>query len=145
MSRHRLQTDLDEPFTGELTAGLHPDGTIEFENDKATVEDEDLARQLANRHTHVEYAGAVDDDSDESVADDSSADEAGEADDSDAETVAEPPLNPSEFSVDELEDALADGDYTVRELEVIGDAEEADKNRTTALDAIDGAIADVRE
>jgi hypothetical protein len=57
----------------------------------------------------------------------------------DENTVAEPPLNPDEFSVDALEEALADADYSDAELDAIADAEAAGEDRTTAHDAIDAA------
>lgn len=54
------------------------------------------------------------------------------------ETVAAAPLNPTDFAVSELRDALEDADYSDEELDAIEDLERADGSaRTTALDAID--------
>jgi len=74
----------------------------------------------------------------EPVADDEAA---GEGEDVDAEPteIADPPLNPADFAVDELRSALGDGGYDGSELDAIEAAERAGQERTTALDAIDAA------
>lgn len=56
--------------------------------------------------------------------------------------VADPPLNPADFAVEELREALAEGDYEAAELDAIADAEGAGKERTTAFEAIDAARED---
>jgi len=58
--------------------------------------------------------------------------------------VVDPPFDPTEKTVDELEDALADVD-DVDELEDLGEAEEHGDARSTALEAIDDRIAAVDE
>ena len=93
----------------------------------------DDAEYLVEERGGFEYA---DDDpgTNEDAADD--ADEAGGQ-------VAEPPLNPAEFSVDALREALGEGEYSDAELDAIAEAERADGSpRTTALDAIDAARED---
>jgi len=52
---------------------------------------------------------------------------------------ADPPLNPAEFSVNELRAALDEGDYSDAELDAIADAEASSDDRTTAQDAINAA------
>lgn len=52
------------------------------------------------------------------------------------------PFDPAEYSVDELEDALAADDYSAADLDALSDAERDGKDRTTALDAIDAARGD---
>ena len=54
---------------------------------------------------------------------------------------AAPPVDPGEYSVDELRDHLADHDYTANELDALAEAERDGDDRTTALDAIDAARA----
>jgi hypothetical protein len=68
-----------------------------------------------------------------------------EGDDSGADAPAPvAPLDPSEYTVDELRDALVDGDYSVHELKAVGNAEERGQDRTTALEAVDTAIQQAR-
>ena len=50
--------------------------------------------------------------------------------------VNEPPVDPTELTVDELRDALTAGDYSDAELGAIQAAEEAGDSRSTALDAV---------
>jgi len=52
------------------------------------------------------------------------------------------PVDPGEYSVDELRDHLADQDYTADELDALAEAERDGDDRTTALDAIDAARGD---
>jgi len=73
------------------------------------------------------------DDVDETAIEESSPDEA------EAE-VADPPLDPTQFSVDDLKTELDAGDFSDAELDALEDAERADDDpRTTALDAIEAA------
>jgi len=58
--------------------------------------------------------------------------------------VVEPPFDPTEKTVDELEEALADVD-DIDELEALADAESVGEDRTTALEAIRDRIAAVEE
>jgi len=51
------------------------------------------------------------------------------------------PFDPSDYTVDELRDALAEG-YTDDELDALYQAEDDGKDRETALDAIDAARGD---
>jgi hypothetical protein len=61
----------------------------------------------------------------------------GTPDESEAEDL-DAPVDPAAHSVPELEDALADGDFSDAELDAIEEAERTDGSpRTTALDAID--------
>lgn len=52
----------------------------------------------------------------------------------------EPPFNPGEKTVDELEAELEDGDYGSSELTELAAAEEEGKNRETAIEAIEAHI-----
>ncbi|WP_435175643.1 hypothetical protein [Halorussus sp. AFM4] len=56
-----------------------------------------------------------------------------------SDDAVEPPFDPSEFNVDELEERLEGADLTVDELDALADAEADGKNRETALDAISDA------
>jgi hypothetical protein len=47
-----------------------------------------------------------------------------------------PPIDPADHTVDELEAALDESDYSSAELDALETAEEQGKNRTTALDEI---------
>lgn len=82
-------------------------------------------------------ADATDGDSDTSVDEADSDETADDEDSSGSDGADEPPLNPDDFAVPELEDALEDGDYSGEELDAIEAAERADGSpRSTALDAI---------
>lgn len=77
---------------------------------------------------------------------DEAADETDEEDsDDDATGVTESPLNPSEFSVADLTDEMAERDLSVAELEALLEAEKAGGERTTAVSAIEDAIEDADE
>lgn len=52
---------------------------------------------------------------------------------------AEPPLDPGEYTIAELEEALAEGDYSGDELTAITAAEAAGEDRKGAHDTIDAA------
>lgn len=52
---------------------------------------------------------------------------------------AAPPFDPTELTVDEIEDEIDDGDYSDAELEAVAAVEKSDDSRETALDAIDEA------
>ena len=52
---------------------------------------------------------------------------------------AKPPINPSEFTVDELEAEVSESDYSNTELDAIAAAEADGEDRNTALEAIDEA------
>lgn len=64
-------------------------------------------------------------------------DEAGVVDESDADDA--PPIDPTEYTVDELRDVLAEGGFDAETLDVIAGAERAGESRQTALDALDAA------
>lgn len=78
--------------------------------------DEDTASRLAENYNYERVEG------DES--------EDGESED------VEPPFDPTEYTVDELDSRLADNDYTDDELAALRDAEESGEGRTSALDVI---------
>lgn len=82
----------------------------------------------------------VETDSDEAGAADESDDEDGEGepDDEEADT-DDAPIDPTEYTVDELRDVLAEGGFDADTLDTIADAERAGEGRQTALDAIDAA------
>jgi len=64
---------------------------------------------------------------------------AGESDSED-DGGAEPPVAPSELTVDELEATLDESDYSDAELQALRAAEADGKDRSSALDAIDGHL-----
>jgi hypothetical protein len=82
---------------------------------------EDVADQIAAAHPH--QVEQTDD----------------EPTDTDDESEATSPIDPTEHTVPELEDALEEGDYSDAELDAIADAEAAGESRNTALDAIEAA------
>ncbi len=58
----------------------------------------------------------------------------------DGEEIADPPLDPTQFSVDDLKTELNAGDFSDAELDALEAAERSDDDpRTTALDAIEAA------
>ena len=120
---HELQlTTDDEDVT--LPIGQHPDGVLTFEGGTAAVDDESVARVIDNTYPNIEYVG----------------DDAGsEPDQEDDDVVAEPPFDPTEKTVGELEELLEEDDYSAAELDAIAAAEQAGEDRSTALDAIDAA------
>lgn len=120
MAPHRVTHDLEEDPVVYDNQVL--DEPLEFEDGEATLESEDAARNLARRHTHVEYGGRV----------------YAETDSEDG--TAEPPIDPAEQNLDELEEALKEGDFTDEELDAIRAAEEADDSpRSGATDLIEAA------
>ena len=100
-----------------LTLGAHPDGELSFEGGTATVEDETLARRLAERYVRLEYVG--DADGDESVT---------------------PPVDPAEYTIDDLAVHLDAEAYSAAELQALLDAEVAGKDREGARDVIEAAL-----
>lgn len=118
----------DEDYTGTLTLGFHPDGELHFENGTATVEDEDVAAVLVDRYARIEYA-------------ETETDRSGDASATDAE-VAEPPFDPTEYTVDEVRDALEDDDYSDAELRALLAAEEAGQGRVGVSEAINERFED---
>lgn len=119
MASHRLRHDLDEDPT--VQDGHTLDEPLEFQDGEALVDDEETARQLAARHTHVEYVGPVD---------------AGDGGDTEAEPAATP-FDPGGYTIDDLESELSDGDYSDDELDALADAERNGQDREGALDTID--------
>jgi hypothetical protein len=75
----------------------------------------------------------------DSESDEDEADEEPESED-ESEGVAEPPFNPSELTVPEIEDELDAGDFSDAELAALYSAEAEAGERTTALEAIDDAL-----
>lgn len=55
--------------------------------------------------------------------------------------VADPPFDPGEYSIDDLETELSEGDYTDAELAALLDAEQAgDNTRSGAVDVIQSQL-----
>jgi hypothetical protein len=68
--------------------------------------------------------------------------EAEDVDDSDSDVeeepeVADPPIDPAEYTIDELQAGLAGSDYSNAELVALRSAEQDGKDRTGAKDTID--------
>jgi len=68
--------------------------------------------------------------------------EEGDIDDSDSDVeeepdVVDPPIDPGDYTIDELQDKLADSDYSDAELAALYSAEVEGRDRTGAKDAID--------
>ena len=128
---HELQLTTDEEDV-TLPIGQHPDGVLTFEGGTAAVDEESVARVIDDTYPNIEYvdgadAGAASDDADS------------EPDQEDDDVVAEPPFDPTEKTVGELEELLEEDDYSADELDAIAAAEEAGEDRSTAHDAIDAA------
>lgn len=65
--------------------------------------------------------------------------EAVDTDAGDEPEVAEPPIDPSELTLDDLEADLDENDYSAAELDALESAEEAAEDRSGAQDLIDAA------
>ena len=116
MSEHRLQlTGGDTEYTGELTFADAPDGLLTFEDGVASVEAETVAAGLEERYPNLDRLT-------EAAGDD------------------DPPADPGDMTITELEEHLADTDYTDDELRRLKTAEEEGEGRVGALDAIDNAL-----
>lgn len=126
---HELQLTTDEEDV-TLPIGQHPDGVLTFEGGTAAVDEKSVARVIDDTYPNIEYAGA-----DAGAASDDADSEPDQEDD----VVAEPPFDPTEKTVGELEELLEEGDYSAAELDAIAAAEEAGEDRSTAHDAIDAA------
>jgi len=128
VASHKLQTTHDDEFDGTLSLGVHPDGSLAFSDGEATVDQEDVATEIDSRYPNVEYVGEAD------GADASESESA-------ADGIAEPPLDPGDHTIGELEAELEQQDYSDAELEALLDAEAAGKNRAGATDAIEESLA----
>jgi len=86
----------------------------------------------------VDEDGASDDGAED--VDEASTDDGAEEPAADGEEVADPPLDPTQFTVDDLKTELDAGDFSDAELDALEEVERADDDpRTTALDAIEAA------
>jgi len=92
---------------------------------------EQEAKDLAKTQWALVYCGPVDEI--EVPVSFGSDDGGGEAE------VAEPPIDPSELTLDELEADLDENDYSAAELDALETAEEAAEDRNGAQDLIDAA------
>lgn len=129
----------DSDFSGALAIGAHPDSELEFEDGAATAEAE-LAEQIADRYPNLELGDTVEEEASDAPEPDDSVEDADEDGDEGDQVLPEPPIEPDEYSVDELRDELDDADYSDGQLDAIEAAEQEDGSpRSTALDAIDAA------
>jgi len=106
---------------------------IELTEDDPVLEDltEQEAEDLVQTQwalVHAEDGDGTDDETDES-----------DADTGDGAKVGEPPVDPSEYNLDELEAHLDENDYSAAELDALEAAEEAGEDRSGAQDLIDAA------
>lgn len=109
----------------------HDEARELYETGKVEVEDED---------GRVEAIVEVSDFDVNRVVEERNEPEDDENDAGDEENEVSAPFDPSDLTVDELDERLDETDLTASELEALGDAEEAGSNRATALDAIDDAL-----
>lgn len=128
---HELQLTTDEEDV-TLPIGQHPDGVLTFEGGTAAVDEESVARVIDDTYPNIKYVDGADAGADSDDAD-------SEPEQEDDDVVAEPPFDPTEKTVGELEELLEEGDYSAAELDAIAAAEEAGEDRSTAHDAIDAA------
>lgn len=134
MARYRLTHDLDDDPTVQDSHVL--DEPLEFSDGEAVVDDEDTARQLAERHTHVQFAGRVVDGGDaDGEAAGAEADTGGE--DETPDSVEDAPVDPREYTIGELDDDLDDRDLNDDQLDALAQAERDTQDREGALDTID--------
>lgn len=134
------------------TIRLRDDGPQSFQHrngvsasqDDPVVEDvpDDLAEYLVEDTGHFDYA----DDADaEAAAAGEMADDtvgAARAENAEPERAAastQPPFDPGEYNVGELESHLADNEFSEGELSALVEAERAGKGRTTAVEAFEDA------
>ena len=126
---HELRlSDADVADDATLTLGAHPDGELSFEDGTATVEDETLARRLAERYVRLEYVG------------DAGGDGSPGSDDTDGDESVTPPVDPAEYTIDDLAAHLDAAAYSDAELQALLDAEAAGKDREGAMDVIEAAL-----
>lgn len=125
MAGYLLRHDLDDDPV--LHAGYVLDEPLEFADGEAVVDDEEDARDLARRHTHVEYDGPV------QVSPET------ESQPSEASEEATLPFDPGELTLDELEGALQNV-TDIATLEAIRDAEDDGEGRKGALEVIEDRL-----
>ncbi|WP_226479167.1 hypothetical protein [Natrinema amylolyticum] len=121
MVYHEVQTTHNEDYDGTLTLGELPDGELSFDGGAAIVEDEGVATRLADRYVNLEYAGPVEGQGAES-------------------TETEPtdlPVDPTEYTIAELETELEDQEFSEDELQAVLEAEASGQDRDGATDAIE--------
>lgn len=106
---------------------LGDDSPLEFDENGFAEVDEERGRKLLAMHRHIERGGHG------PVEDDGGGDKPPDED-------VEPPFDPSEKTVDELQDALEQNEYSDAELEALAEAEADGKNRETALEAIEAEL-----
>ena len=133
----------DEVELDEETVESFPDyfERLEVAADSATTSTSDDVDETDSEPEAVQEETETDD-ADEASADDGAEADADDVDDTadDGEEVADPPLDPTQFSVDDLKTELDAGDFSDAELDALEEVERADDDpRTTALDAIEAA------
>lgn len=83
--------------------------------------------------------GDSDGDDPDAASDGDSASDAGSDDGEASDDEGGAPFHPGEYTVGELEERVASGDYSDAELEALAEAERANDDRTTAIEAIEEA------
>jgi len=110
----------DRPdYNGQLALALHPDGYLKFADGVAQVDSADLAADLTDRYGNVAILEAEDADA--------------ESAETEAETAG---LDPSNFTIAELEDAVSRGEITVDTAEAVLARERAGPNRVGAKELL---------
>ena len=116
------------------TFGAHPDGELTFVDGVAEVDD-DVAAAVVDRYPNIER---LEDRLETADADEDS--ESDEEPDGGAADTAEAPLNPAEYTIDELDDELSERDFSDEELQALRAAEQRGPDRAGAAEAIDSYL-----
>ena len=128
----RLELTRQPEFSGTLPFSFAPGGELTFADGVTTVPDDDPLEWLS-RYPALDVVNESDAPAETTAADT-------------AESADKPlALDPSNYSVSDLRDALSVTDLSVSDLEATLAAEESGKDRDTATEAIRGAMADAEE
>ena len=121
----RLHLTRDPDFSGTLPFAFAPDGELTFADGVTTVPDDDSLDWLS-RYPALD------------VVDESDAPDETDVDDADGPLA----LDPSNYTVSELRDALDVSELSDSDLDATLAAEESGKDRDTAKEAIRAAMTD---
>lgn len=113
----------------ELTEEQYENWSYQFERLDTPSEENDSEQTVADEA----------EESNESEDTEGTEENAEESDESE-EQVAEPPIDPGEYTIQDLDDEIAESDYSDAELRAIADAEIAGEDRSGAKTVINEAL-----
>lgn len=117
---------------------LEPGDEIELDEDEISFPE--FYEEVDPESEEAESAGESESDGSEGESSSGEAEAAESGDESpDEESEVEPPLDPSDYTIDELKAELSARDLSEEEIEAIEDAERDNGSRTGALDVIEQA------